>query len=133
MKTTITQESGQEYLMNELRSAETKVDFILSFWMYWAQSVTVNSREFQQVIANARVNKWFLHELQKEEAEYNALVERYNNITQTDKETLYVKCVFKLLSRFPMALLVLAKKRELKPRTTKVSGIKIEFSIINLN
>ncbi len=132
-KTTITQESGIEFLINQLEVCETKELFILSFWIYWTENVTITDREFQKVIASSAINKWFLMELEKQEAEFKMLAARYNNLTKRDHNTLYARCANKLMSRFPMALLQAAKKRELKPQTTKVAGIKIELSIINLN
>jgi hypothetical protein len=107
--------------------------FTFSLWMFWCESVTINTREFQQVLANKSVNSWFLQELKKEQDECLAILERYENITQSDQNKLYVKCVVKLFSRFPLALLQQAKKRDVKPQTTRVAGHKIEFSIINQN
>lgn len=134
MKTT-TQESSVDYLMNELRASQTKSDFILTLWMHWVESVTVTSREFQQVFANTSINRWFLHFIAKEETEFRTLSASYSELAGQGEEIdkLYVKCVSKVMSRFPQALLEAAKKRTEKSQTTKVSGITIEFSIINLN
>jgi hypothetical protein len=134
MKTT-KQESSVDYLMNELQLSQTKTDFLLSFWIYWVESVTITSREFQQVLANAPINKWFLMELRKEETEFRFLSSSYSQLGGQGKEIdfLYVQCVSKLMSRFPLALLASAKKREQKPQTIKVSGIRIETSILNQN
>lgn len=133
MKTTINKESAVDYLMSNLEVCETKEDFMFIFWEYWAESVTNSTREFQQVLANASINKWFLIELEKEHQEYTLLSNRYNDIQDRDKIEFYCKCISKLLSRFPMALLEVAKKRTEKPQTTKVAGIKIETSILNQN
>jgi hypothetical protein len=132
---TINQESAVDYLMNELQLSETKTDFLLAFWIYWVESVTITSREFQQVLANAPVNKWFLMELAKEETEFRFLSSSYSQLAGQGKEIdlLYVKCVSKLMSRFPLSLISHAKKREQKPRSTRVSGIRIETSILNQN
>jgi hypothetical protein len=134
MTTTKTKEElSVDFIITQLKTCKTKEDFMLSFWIHWSESVTVTDREFQKVMASAAVNKWFLFELKKQEDEFDLLSSRYNNLTSTDTKTLYAKCASKLMSRFPLALLQEAKKRELKPQTTKVSGIKIEFSLINLN
>jgi hypothetical protein len=135
MSKTTTQESSIDYLMNELELSKTKSDFILSLWLHWAESVTITSREFQQVIANASVNKWFLNFIGKEEIEFKTLSARYSELVGQSEEIdkLYVKCVSKVMSRFPQALLEQAKRRIVKPQTTKVEGRKIEFSIINQN
>lgn len=128
-KTTITQESSVDYLMNELQASQTKEDFILSFWMFWAQSVTVNSREFQNVVASTPISNWFMTELKKTENEFRSLISEYPDTQGKDKDWLYIKCVNKLMSRFPKSLLDQAKK----PQTIKVAGIRIETSILNQN
>lgn len=132
-KTITLQESAVEYLMNVLALADTKEDFILAFWELWASSVTTTTREFQQVFANAPVNKWFITELAKEEKEFKLLSARYPEMRGTDKDKLYCECINKLMSRFPISLLQNAKKRQEKPRKIKVEGIKIETSILNQN
>lgn len=128
-KTTITQESSVDYLMNELQASQTKEDFILSFWMFWAQSVTVNSREFQNVVASTPISNWFMTELKKTENDFRSLISEYPDTQGKDKDWLYIKCVNKLMSRFPKSLLDQAKK----PQTIKVAGIRIETSILNQN
>jgi hypothetical protein len=135
MKTTITQESAVDHLFNELILSKTKSDFILSFWIYWVESVTITSREFQQVLANASVNKWFLREIAKEEKEFKFLSSRYSQLAGQGKEIdlLYIKCISKLMSRFPQALIANAKKRDQKPKSTRIEGIRIETSILNQN
>lgn len=133
MKTTITNESTQDYLMSNLEVCETKEDLILVFWEYWVSSVTLNEREFQQVFANSSVNKWFMMEFTKEENEFKSLISRYPDTKGKDKDWLWCKCVSKLMSRFPLSLLQNAKKRIEKPQRTKVAGIKIETSILNQN
>jgi hypothetical protein len=133
MKTTITQESSVDYLMNELQASQTKEDFILSFWMFWAQSVTVNSREFQNVVASTPISNWFMTELKKTENEFRSLISEYPDTQGKDKDWLYIKCTYKVMSRFPMSLLDTAKKREKQSQTTKVPGYRIEFPITDLN
>jgi hypothetical protein len=135
MNKTATQESSIDYLIKELDLSETKSDFILVLWLHWSESVTINDREFQKVIANTSVNKWFLNFIAKEEIEFKTLAAEYSELAGQGEEIdkLYVKCVSKVMSRFPQALLEKAKKREIKPQTTKVEGRKIEFSIINQN
>jgi len=119
--------------MSQLKVCKTKEDFLLSFWIYWCESVTVTDREFQKVIASAAVNKWFLMQLSKYEAEFISYIIDYPDTYGRDKDWLYVKCVCKLMTPYPQALLQEAKKRELKPSLTKVPGIKIEFLLTNLN
>lgn len=133
MNNTKKQESAVDYLMNELQAAKTKEDLILSFWFYWVESVTLNDRDYQKVSANAAVNKWFINELIKEETEFRMLIAKYPTTKGRDKDWLYIKCVSKLMSRFPQALLQAAKKREIRLQKIKVAGLRIDFSIINQN
>lgn len=127
------QESAVDYLMNQIQIAKTKEDFILLFWFYWVESVTLTDREFQKVSANSVINYWFITELGKEQTEFWTLIAKYPDTQGRDRDWLYIKCVSKLMSRFPQALLQAAKKRESKPQKIKVAGIRIEFSIINQN
>lgn len=133
MKTTITKKSELETLEQLFNQAPDTDSFMFALWMFWCESVTITSREFQQVLANRSVNNWFLTELKKEEKECAMLLLEYKNASQDDKNKLYIKCVYNLFSKFPLALLQQAKKREVKLQTTRVAGHKIEFSIINQN
>lgn len=132
MKTQTT-ESAVDYLMTQLKVCETKEDLTLAFWCYWVDSVTINTIDFQKVLASSPVNKWFMIELQKEEMEFKNFISDYPDTTGKDKDWLYCKCVSKLMSRFPKALLEMAKKREQKSQSTKIQGIRIETSISKLN
>lgn len=136
MKTTATkQELAFDYLYMQLQESETKEDFLLSFWMYWVDSVTISHREFTQVLADAAVNKWFIAFVAKEETEFRMLSKGYSELAGQGQEIdkLYIKCVVKAMSFFPKALLEAAKRRTEKPKTCKFSGIKIEFSTLNQN
>lgn len=133
MKRTITKKSELETLEQLFNQAPDENSFMFALWMFWCESVTITSREFQQVLADRSVNNWFLTELKKEERECKILLLEYKDVSQGDKNSLYIKCIYKLFSRFPLSLLQTAKKREIKPQTTRVAGHKIEFSIINQN
>ena len=123
-------ESPADFLMSQLEVCSSKEELILAYWFYWCESVTVKSVEYQKIIASSAINKWFLIELHKEETEFRKLIARYPDTVGRDKDWLWCKCVSKLMSRFPKALLDDAKKTEYK---TKVPGIKIEFSTYILN
>jgi|SRR3970040_2340221 len=131
MKTTAT--INPENLKQLFDQNLTTEEFTLELYLAWAQTVTMTSREYQQVIANSSVCKWFMSEIAKNQKEYEYLIRNYRNATPEDRVELYIKCVYPIFSKFPQALLQDAKKRTLKPKTTKVAGINIEFSITNLN
>lgn len=133
MKTQITKESAEDYLMSHLQICETKEDFILAFWFYWVESVTSNSVEFLKVFACAPVNKWFMQELKKKEGDFRYFISHYPDTKGNDKDWLYCKCISKLMSRFPKALLDEAKKRDEKLPLTRVHGIRTSISIAKLN
>jgi hypothetical protein len=133
MKTQITRESAADYLMSQLEICQTKEDFILAFWFYWVESVTTTSVEFLKVFACAPVNKWFMQELKKDEGDFREFISHYPDTRGNDKDWLYCKCISKLMSRFPKALLDQAKKTEQKQLITRVQGIRISLSIAKLN
>lgn len=128
-----TQEDSIKYLLETFQKAETKEDFILAYWIFWVENVTIRAQDFRQVLASASVNHWFIMALQKEETEFRLLVNRYPEITGYAIDKLYIECVNKIMSRFPKALLDQAQKREEKPKTTKVQGIPTELAIIYQN
>lgn len=111
----------------------TTDDFTLELYLIWAKTVTENMREYQQVIANSAVSKWFVTQIAKHKDEYELLIQNYTTASITDRTELYLKCVYPVFSHFPLALLKEAKKRTEKPRMNKAAGINIEFNIVNLN
>ena len=50
---------------------------IWNLYSNWCESVSTNNREYQKVLANAAVNRWFLMELAKCEKEFHLLTDRY--------------------------------------------------------
>jgi hypothetical protein len=130
---TTTKENAVAYLMELLQNHDTKEDFILEFYIFWVENVTIRLRDFQNVLASASVNKWWLQELAKHEEHFREIAASYQEIAGKDKDQLYCTIVNKMMSRFPKALLDQAQKREAKPQLTKVAGKRIEYSIINQN
>jgi hypothetical protein len=105
-----------DYLLEILHTSETHEDFILKFYIYWVESVTVNAREFQQVLANAAVNKWFILELKKVEDEFKYIASFYPQLhhSANEMDKLQAKCYLPLMSIHPQVLVQAAKKREFK-------------------
>lgn len=133
MKTTAKQELALDYLMDLFQNADNTEDFLLQFWLYWVQSVTLTQREFQQIASNSAVNIWFMEFIGKEEKEFRVLASRYSTIEGEAIDKLYIDCVVKVMSRFPQALLQDAKRRTEKPVVSKFMGIKVEISTLNQN
>jgi hypothetical protein len=112
-------------------NSPTIEDFYFELYMMWCESVTINSREFQQVLACTSVSKWFNMEFSKLIKEYETSIRQYPNATDTECFTLYLSWIYKLFSISPKALLTEAKKRD--KQTAKVTGIKVTTSIFNQN
>lgn len=105
-----------------------QIEFELFFM--WSESVTIDSREFQKVLSNAGVKRWFDYELGKHINEYYFLANQYPNATENDLFKLYLKCIAKIFSYRPQALLEVAKRKEV---TTEVKGIALTTSLIRMN
>lgn len=87
-------------------------EFVLTFWMRWTESVTVDHREFLRVFSNAPVNEWFVTELKKCEEEFRLLASRYerNPDNLIEIRMCFDDVTYKMYSIFPKALLESAKK-----------------------
>lgn len=85
---------------------------LFGFYMRWCESVTINNRQFQMVLANSGINAWFLMELAKCEAEFHQLTDRYiETATTLDMQTCYNSCTFGMFNLRPMALLERVKAK----------------------
>lgn len=104
---------------------------IFSFYARWCESNSGNTRQYQQIVANAAINKWFLHELNKCEEEFHKITDRYvGSVTSYDMQVCYNDVTFKLFNIRPTALL-----EELKISGSKIlrsQGIKV-FNGLNQN
>ncbi len=106
-------------------------DFYFELYMIWCESVTINSTEFQQVLACASVSRWFAMEFSKMIKEYELSISKYPNATAAECFTLYISWIYKLFSINPKPLLEVAKRKE--KTSTKAIGIKVPTSIFNQN
>lgn len=110
---------------------------LLIFGAYarWCESVTINTHEFQKVLANSAINKWFMTEYVKCEIDFTQLTARYQDndtIIAEDFKRCYAECTYRLFNIRPMALL-----NEIKKTTNgngmKVSGVKVHSLTFNQN
>lgn len=85
---------------------------IYNLYSNWCESVSISTKDFQKVIANASINRWFLMELSKCEAEFHLLTERYvnSNVTPLDFNNCYRECCYQLFNIRPEPLLKEVKK-----------------------
>lgn len=113
-------------------TAEDYEEFILTSWMRWCESVTIDHREFLRVFSNSTVNRWFISEMKRLEEEFRFLVSRYD--VDDPRNLLAIKHLFsdttvQIFSIFPKGLLAEAKKVTDK----KVDGIPINKLTITQN
>ena len=85
---------------------------IFNMYSNWCESVTTNNREYQKVLANALINRWFLMELSKCENEFHQLTDRYvgTNVTPLEFTACFRECTYHLFNIRPNALLSEVKK-----------------------
>lgn len=94
-------------------SADEYEEMIFGAYARWCETVTTNAHEFQKVLANSAVNKWFLMEYAKCEKDFEQLTDRYEEcetITANDFKRSYAECTYRMFNIRPMALLNEAKK-----------------------
>lgn len=108
-------------------------NMIFGAYARWCESVTINPREFQKVLANSAVNRWYLMEYSKCEKEFNSLTDRYgNSISTQDFQRCYNECTYNMFNIRPTALLQQIKKTH-NVNSLKVQGIRIANLTFNQN
>jgi len=110
-------------------------DFIFGAYAKWCESVTINTHEFQKVLANSSINKWFMMEYSKCEKEFEQLTKRYEEnetIITEDFKRCYSQCTCHMFNIRPMVLLNEIKKTT-NGKCLKVAGIKIHSLNFNQN
>ncbi|WP_395075340.1 hypothetical protein [Flavobacterium sp.] len=102
--------------INELlnKTPEEYENIILKTYFLWCMDFCINYHsDLQRILANSAVNKYFLYEYAKCEAEFLKLISRYEDsptVTSKDIQTLYDDCSFKISNRNPKPLILAAKK-----------------------
>lgn len=108
-------------------------EMIFGLYARWCESVTINHKQFQTVLANAMVNKWFILELLKCEEEFHNLTDRYigsPTVTTKDLQKCYNETTYRLFSIKPTALLETLKCSGSKSFTS--NGVPV-FTALNQN
>ena len=116
-------------------TAEDYENMIFGAYASWCESVTINAREFQKVLANSAVNKWYLMEYAKCEKEFNLLTDRYEGsvtVSADDLKICYIDCTYRMNNIRPTALLQEIKKTR-AVSYLKVQGIRIPSLTFNQN
>jgi hypothetical protein len=87
---------------------------IMETYLRWCMDFSINyGDDLQSIVANSKVNQYFLFEYAKGEAEFLKLIARFENaptITIHDRQTLYNDCTFNIFNRNPKPLIQEAKK-----------------------
>jgi hypothetical protein len=114
-------------------STQDYENMLLGSYVRWCESVTVDAREYQKVIANAKINKWYIAEYAKCETEFNLLTQRYEkSITTEDLKRCYNNCTYKMFYQKPSILI-----QEIATTPTidslKIYGTKNSSLTFNLN
>ncbi|WP_395060059.1 hypothetical protein [Flavobacterium sp.] len=130
MKTT--RQSIHEHLGLTLEGYETQY---FERYSNWCESIVLTLLEYQKVLANSKVNKWYNTEFEKCETEFLHLIKEYPKTSIESKKQCYDECVVRLFSIFPKAILDDVKKREpVNQRAMMTIGVvKIEPQFLTLN
>lgn len=123
--------------INQKLKMSTEEYELLIFGAYarWCESVTINTHEFQKVLANSSINKWFITEYDKCEKDFEQLTARYQDsdaIIAEDFKRCYAECTYRMFNIRPMVLLNAIKKTSTES-TMKINGIKIHSLNFNQN
>lgn len=88
--------------------------FIFGAYARWCETLSGTSdRELQKIMANSGINKWYMTEYAKCEAEFLQLTERYeecSTITALDFKKCYAECTYRMFNIRPTVLLQIIKK-----------------------
>lgn len=101
----------------------------------WCESVVLTLLEYQKVLANSQVNKWYNTEFQKCEYEFLQIIKEYPSSNIESKKQCYDQCVVRMFSIFPKPLIDDAKKMQpVNQRIMMTIGaVKIEPQFLTLN
>lgn len=108
---------------------------IFGAYARWCEGVTTNMHEFQKVLANASISKWYMTEYAKCENKFEQLTSRWDEngtIILKDFEKCYNNCTFQMFNIRPMALLQEINKKK-SVDSIKFHGVKVETLNFNLN
>lgn len=100
----------------------------------WCESVTINNRSFQKVLANAAIARWYMTEYGKCEAEFHQLTNDYDalGIALKEYQKVYADCTFSMFNIKPSALLNDIKKTDCNSLAS-IHGIKVQCLTFNEN
>ena len=117
------------------KTNEQYEDMLFVKYAKWCESVSGNDKQFQMVLANAAISKWFMTEFAKCEAEFHKLTNPYegsNTVSTKDLQKCFDQCAYKMFNIRPMPLLEEIKKRQAFG-FMRIQGVRIEALTFNQN
>ncbi|MCI2229554.1 hypothetical protein MC378_10280 [Polaribacter sp. MSW13] len=87
------------------QTQEERNNLILESFLFWGGKHTDHKQQYQIVITNRTLQKWFVANYEKLEQEFLDFVKRHPNATTKDNERLYARIVGKIYDNYPSALL----------------------------
>lgn len=96
----ITKVSQQQY--NEL---------LLESFFFWAGKNTFTKTQYQVVVCDKAIKKWFFIEYDKLNNEFVSFIDRHPNASTKDNERLYARMIGKIYEIYPKVLLDDIKKK----------------------
>lgn len=108
-------------------------EMIFGAYARWCEGVTTNLHEFQKVLANASISKWYMTEYAKCEEGFQKITDCYvDSCTARDMQICYNNCTFQMFNIRPMALLQEINKKK-SVDSIKFHGVKVATLNFNLN
>lgn len=108
----------QKQILSLLKTdTEAYEAMVFDTYHQWCMDFCISyDRELQHVLANSALNKYFLTEYSKFEAQFISMAQDYENkpnITPADMREMYHNCTYGIFNRRSMPLIEQAKKTQL--------------------
>lgn len=102
-------------ILVRLNVSQFDYDFmVMNIYLRWCMGFAINyTNDLQKVVANTPINKYFLTEFKKIEAEFLEIMQEYDgaaNIKPKDALQVFNICAVQLHNRYPKILIHEAKK-----------------------
>lgn len=95
-------------------SAEQYQERVLDLWIKWTLGQAVKANDWQNLLANSAINKWFLSELAELEKDFIDDVKSFNGaeLTPLDYKVIYHRCIIRIHGLYPKPLIDEAKSKQ---------------------
>lgn len=124
----------KQTINNLLEMTQFEYEMMLfGMWSRWVESVTMTEYEYQKVLCNPAVNKWYVGELKKLESAFLSIAIKYPGAGKDIYRERYNEHTFPIMNHRPMPLIKAAIKPEDKEGYGALHGIKVQSLIFNKN